>query len=105
MLTRLLTCGACAVLIAASQVQSVAAPVVNMILLPDGGLQIEGHRYATPSAIRAEIDLLKKRKPTPQLCLLIDKHITYDTGAKMVANLARMGIPKFAVLTEPMNEK
>jgi biopolymer transport protein ExbD len=103
MLARLLTCSLLAI---ASTVYHAMAetspPVVELAILADGSLQVEGETYSTRPAIDAEIERLSKREPEPEARFKVDKHATYDAVAYILAQIQRTGAVKVGIVsTQP----
>jgi biopolymer transport protein ExbD len=102
MLARVFIC-AVGVMMAFGQVTpAVSRPIVQLIMLPDGGFQIEGHRYGTQATLAAEIRLLNKRHPRPAFdVLIVDRRTPYGVVMPAMASLqsidgVKIGVVNFA---------
>ncbi len=99
MLTRLLICGVCAAFAAVSTVGAgTLPPTIQVSVLPDGSFMVEGHRYATPPAMEAEIYRLDKRRPRPNLEVQVDNHAHYDVVAKTMVLFQKTGAIKIGIV-------
>jgi biopolymer transport protein ExbD len=98
MLTRLLVCGMLAVTANLAQAQATSRLVVEINMLADGSMQVDGHRYVTQSAKNAEIARLNRRKPFPEIHIHIDRLASYDSVAQLLAKLQRGGHFKIGIV-------
>jgi biopolymer transport protein ExbD len=101
MLARLLIYGLCAALIVASQANAAPPPVIDVIVLSDGSLRIEGHRYATVSEAQVELSAINKRQPRPEIRFVTVGDINFYAIGKAITLLQATGVPKIGFLIEP----
>jgi biopolymer transport protein ExbD len=94
MLTKLLIYVVCTIFLPANVVQGGVSPDANIVLLPDGNWQTEGHRYVTTSALVDEINRLQKRKPQSRIHIVIDGHLHYGVVAVALATMQKSGIDR-----------
>jgi hypothetical protein len=80
-----------------------ATPVVRLMVIKDGSVQIEGKRYLTADALRPKLLEIDARKPKPALGIVVNGTESMKAIGAVILMVVRSGVsPKMGFLVEPL---
>ena len=77
-------------------------PVVKVVALPDGSVQVEGQRFSDCRLLKAKLDEIAHRKPKPEVRIFsASKDVDFKSLGHVILLLQQAGVAKIGFLVEP----